>query len=260
MHQNNMTKEMKTTDEVLILYVKDFKPKNNELELDGHLHKGGIYLCLKHEEEKEPKRIMYRIFFDDGKKSMLDGIFLHDLHENNESWACELEELDFTKIDEYRLSDSEIDYAIDIKNMSLEEVKAKMDKGTKKDDIDKSVFERLDETLPEPPDELDIDAIERIYNELDNGNTESKNNLKDVLDDVIEYVGTTFDDKYENSMIKPMDMLMGENGKILNVFNATKYLSRYSTEGYEKSDNPKDLMKAIHYILIEMNRVKTNLK
>ena len=266
-----MTKTMKTKDEVLILYVNDFEAKDGGLDLDGHLQKGRIYLCLKHEEDVEPNRIMYRIFFDSGGKTILDGIFLQDLKESNDSWDCDLEELDEAKIDKYRLSNDDMDYLIDIKNMSLEEVKAKIDKDVPNDQKDKSVFERLDESITEETG-LELDDIERIYNEAldhlegDNGGKEkmreySKNNLKEVLDDVIEYVGTTFDDKYQNSMINTMDMLNSEeHGKVLNVFNAVKYLSRYQTTGFEKSENPQDLMKAIHYILIEMNRVKTNLK
>ena len=148
--------------------------------------------------------------------------------------------------------------------MSLDEVKEKMDKNTPDEMKSKSVFERIDEDMRPIEEGLEADVIERIYNEalglVEGYDIASKNNLKDVLDDVIEYVGTTFDDKYDNSMIKPMDMLMSEHGKILNVYSASKYLSRYSTEGYEKSGNPKDLMKAIHHILIEMNRIKTNLK
>lgn len=259
---------MKTKDEVLILYVREFKAKTDGLELNGHLQEGGIYLCLKHEEAKAPNRTMYRIFFDDGKESLLDGIFVQDLEENNDSWKCKLEELDMSKIDDYRLTDSEINYAIDIKNMSLDEVKEKMDKNTPDEMKSKSVFERIDEDMRPIEEDLEADAIERIYNEAlglvnseEEGRIYSKNNLKDVLDDVIEYVGTTFDDKYQSSMIDTMEMLNSkEHGKVLNVFNAVKYLSRYSTTGFEKSENPQDLMKAIHYILIEMNRVKTNLK
>jgi len=263
MNQNNMTSEMKVEDEVLILYVKEFKAKADALELNGHLQEGGIYLCLKHKEDKPPNRTMYRIFFDDGKQSQLDGIFLQSLEENNDSWYANLEVLDMTKIDDYNLTDSEINYAIDIKNMSLDEVKAKMDENTPDSEKGKTVFERIDEG-PQVEEELDVDIIEKIYEEAlgltEKEEIESKNNLKDVLDDVIEYVGTTFDDKYADSMINTMDMLNSKHGKYISVFNAVKYLARYSTDGYEKSENPQDLMKAIHYLLIEMNRVKTNLK
>lgn len=264
-----MTKTMKTKDEVLILYVNNFKAKGGELELNGHLQKGRIYLCLKHEEDKDPKRTMYRIFFDD-QGSLLDGIFIQSLNESNESWDCDLEELDMTKLEKYRLSDNDVNYAIDIKNMTLEEVKKKIDSNLTEEQADKTVFERLDESTNEIAEDMGLDDIERIYNEaLDQLSEDrehrkireySKNNLKEVLDDVIEYVGTTFDDKYQSAMIDTMEMLNSkEHGKILNVFNAVKYLSRYSTTGFEKSENPQDLMKAIHYILIELNRVKASL-
>lgn len=52
------------------------------------------------------------------------------------------------------------------------------------------------------------------------------------------------------SMVKPFleskDFLIG---------NAAKYLTRYMSEGDEKSGNTTDLLKAIHYLKLELDRV-----
>ena len=47
-------------------------------------------------------------------------------------------------------------------------------------------------------------------------------------------------------------------GKAFNCGNAAKYLSRYMTEGFPKSNNPDDIKKAIHYLLFELKRLDIN--
>ena len=70
------------------------------------------------------------------------------------------------------------------------------------------------------------------------------------------YLASTYDDKYNTpSIINTMEVIYSdEHGKGYNIGNACKYLQRYMTKGFEKSENPKDLQKAIHYILFELTR------
>jgi hypothetical protein len=70
--------------------------------------------------------------------------------------------------------------------------------------------------------------------------------------DLIKYLASTYDDKYEASepnAFHPRELLTSD----VCMFNVSKYLKRYSTVGYDKSNNPKDVMKAIHYLLMSLN-------
>ena len=83
MNQDKMTR---TKDEVLALYVNDFKSNQEHDDLGGHLMVGRVYLCVRHEELDGQKRVMYRIYFDDNREEVsLDGIFIRSLKETNAS-------------------------------------------------------------------------------------------------------------------------------------------------------------------------------
>jgi hypothetical protein len=74
---------------------------------------------------------------------------------------------------------------------------------------------------------------------------------------MMEYHQATCGDKYGEAIMDTMSLIMNdEHGKSINIFNAFKYLSRYITSGYEKSDNRKDVIKAIHYLLFELARTE----
>jgi hypothetical protein len=71
------------------------------------------------------------------------------------------------------------------------------------------------------------------------------------VEKLVNYLASTYDDKYEASepnAFHPRELLTKE----VCMFNASKYLKRYSTEGFEKSDNPNDVLKAIHYLLMNL--------
>jgi hypothetical protein len=75
------------------------------------------------------------------------------------------------------------------------------------------------------------------------------------IEDVINYLASTYDDKYQNSDLPTRGLTQSETlGKGFNTGNAAKYISRYSTTGFQKSEMPADLMKAIHYCLFELTR------
>lgn len=83
--------------------------------------------------------------------------------------------------------------------------------------------------------------------------------IVDTLSDVVGYIHHTYSDKYESEDIPAVDLYglirHSSHGKGFNVGQALAYLKRYMTDGYEKSNNPLDLYKAIHYLLFEITRV-----
>jgi len=82
--------------------------------------------------------------------------------------------------------------------------------------------------------------------------------IQQTLDEFTAYVEKTYTDKYAdaNAAIEPARVIMsGELGKGFNIGNALKYISRYSTKGYDKSGQRDDLFKAAHYLLFEAERL-----
>lgn len=82
--------------------------------------------------------------------------------------------------------------------------------------------------------------------------------LMDTLIDVAEYLASTYGDKYESPEMPNIGKIIVTQsatlGKGANVFNMIKYAQRYGTTGFDKSENPRDLMKVIHYAMFEMQR------
>jgi hypothetical protein len=71
------------------------------------------------------------------------------------------------------------------------------------------------------------------------------------VEGLVNYLARTYDDKYETKEpngFHPRELLT----KDVCMFNASKYLKRYSTKGFEKSNNPNDVLKAIHYLLMNL--------
>jgi hypothetical protein len=83
--------------------------------------------------------------------------------------------------------------------------------------------------------------------------------LYSALTDVIEYLATTYDDKYasDDKIMDTKDFLYHKDfGKGANMFTASKYIQRYCTKGYSKSEKVIDLYKSIHYSIFELVRKK----
>lgn len=92
---------------------------------------------------------------------------------------------------------------------------------------------------------------------LDLQNVDSE--IVEALSIFTQYVKKTFEDKYEEDMFPAVDlyglMRHSNHGRGYNIGNASKYLKRYLTDGYEKSANSSDLLKAMHYIMFEICRL-----
>lgn len=81
----------------------------------------------------------------------------------------------------------------------------------------------------------------------------------DILNELREHQLAASRDKYAAADIQlyPSELFMSDaHGKSINIFNAVKYLSRYLSEGFEKSNNRQDVIKAVHYLLFELARTK----
>jgi hypothetical protein len=73
------------------------------------------------------------------------------------------------------------------------------------------------------------------------------------LEKLIKYLASTYNDKYEESskyVFVPKEGLTKE----VALWNTSKYLRRYSTTGFTKSEDTRDVLKAIHYLLMENKR------
>jgi len=83
------------------------------------------------------------------------------------------------------------------------------------------------------------------------------------IGEVVSHVLSTFKDKYEEGEPE-VDlyhlMRSSQHGKGFNVGNSLKYNKRYLTSGYGKSGDVKDLYKSVHYLLMEIDRIKNEVR
>ena len=84
--------------------------------------------------------------------------------------------------------------------------------------------------------------------------------MASAIGDVISHVAGTYEDKYAKGQefgIDTKEMLYNpEKGDLLNIYQTSRYLQRYITEGCAKSHLLIDMKKAIHYLLFEIVRRK----
>ena len=80
-----------------------------------------------------------------------------------------------------------------------------------------------------------------------------------AIAELVNQIAKTYSDKYQSPVIEIVNtkaLLLGKDGKQANIHCALKYLQRFLSEGFEKSNNPTDLLKAIHYLIFEYQRMK----
>jgi hypothetical protein len=78
----------------------------------------------------------------------------------------------------------------------------------------------------------------------------------EIIEELKDYIQSTYSDKYEDSVIKMREFTKSDYGKGFNMGNSLKYHSRYLSKGYDKSNQKQDLFKMIHYILFELERIE----
>lgn len=112
-------------------------------------------------------------------------------------------------------------------------------------------------------------AEESRINEANKANNKVSSDLMELdlydsaivasIGEVVSHIVSTFKDKYEDGEPE-VDlynlMRSSQHGKGFNVGNSLKYNKRYLTSGYGKSGDVRDLYKSIHYLLMEIDRIK----
>lgn len=75
---------------------------------------------------------------------------------------------------------------------------------------------------------------------------------------LVHHISGTYSDKYEvkeDTVIDTKKMLYNAKmGKYINIYQVNRYLQRVLSEGKKKSDLLNDILKAAHYLVIEITR------
>jgi hypothetical protein len=81
--------------------------------------------------------------------------------------------------------------------------------------------------------------------------------MAQAIEEMVIHVGGTYGDKYANSPIETKGLIYwaDDKAKGYNIGQAARYIQRYLTDGFKKSDNPTDIKKCLHYILFELTRL-----
>lgn len=75
---------------------------------------------------------------------------------------------------------------------------------------------------------------------------------------IINHIAATYADKYSSggsTIETKADLYHADKGKIINIYQCKRYLQRYDTQGFNKSENPVDVRKAVHYLVFELTRL-----
>jgi hypothetical protein len=205
-----------------LVYVKKFKAKR---ELATELEEGRVYQAVEDGE-------LINIMLEDGSQFLV-----HKTIQSGDAFDADIVPITQANHHEFSLTpeDSEtvlktiISPIIDQARKEFEEKQDKM--------VD-SLMNDIGDLLA-----VDVEIIEATAN-------------------VISHIKKTHSDKYEAEMVPAVDlyglMRYSPHGKGYNIGNASKYLKRYLTNGFEKSSNPQDLYKAAHYILFEIARLNNS--
>ena len=250
--------EKKERFEVVYLFVKSFdyhkKVVGDQFNYEPQPKK--IYRAVK-----DNKGDTWRIPLEGIKIPGLQGIVFEKLIDENPSWSCEIVEVNYENLRDIKVPTDEVEKVMDWEsdqqiNIDFLKETLEMGEGPVKMNEEKSV---------ENPIVIESDNKEEtlnIFNQLLHDYVEvynARDGVGSVMADVMEYLKTTYKDKYTdpNSPLDTKRFLYHEtHGKSVNMFCASKYMQRYMTEGFDKSGNPIDLMKAIHYILFELSRLQ----
>lgn len=250
-------------EEIVFLYIKDFEYKDaqDEVAMGGHPKVGRVYRAFKNPESNN-----YKLHIGaENNPSNLDGLFIRNLKSNNKNWKCNIVEItaenyfdlgikteDAQKLAEWDKED----------NRSLIEIREAVEGDEIEDEIE------TEESSSIPMIQLDEKGTKELLNlisGMSHQEVESTYDFSswpefaDAITEVMEYLNSTFSDKYAKADISTKGIILSkDNGKGFNCGNSLKYISRYCTEGYSKSNNVLDLYKAIHYLLFEITRRNVN--
>jgi hypothetical protein len=248
-----MNKLDKERFEVVYLYVIEFEYGNVRAgeRFNYEPSTGKVYRAIK-----DKKGGTYRVPLSNDTDAT-EGIIFDKLIDSNAIWTCQIVEVTFDNIKDIKIPNSEVKKLMDWEG-------------------DPEDNQRLLEWALTPPEELEEDDEYEVILEEDEDVRSTESALKELMDnylkvasgrdgvadvtaDLIEYLKTTYSDKYTDTS-SPLDTKAftyhPQHGTAVNMFCASKYMQRYMTNGYSKSNNPVDLFKAIHYLLFELARLK----
>lgn len=244
--------------DVKLLYVEEFE---NKLPTPAvHPKVGRVYRAIMRRHPDNEEVNYYQILYEDPETEEL-GMFVNALEIDNPYFKAKFKELTEKEIPHVELEKE--DY------LKLAEWG---DNYTNNIDVDLLNVESVNNTPI-----LDEDAIQAISDKVAKNILDFITRIRDnnptaiikqkdpafyaALFELVNYLASTYRDKYEDMKTTNVskELLMSkEYGKGANLFNVYKYLRRYQTGGYDKSDNPADLLKAVHYLLFELTRLKVH--
>ena len=241
-----MQNETNMETEIKYLLVEYFEFANKEIaqKYDGHPKAGGLYRGFTTSDGTLALKLP-------GLPAPYKGLIIEGLEGDYSAYSCKLHEITTANMMDYNLTDDQLDQIVEWNETKNADMKAD--------------FELADRKEPE----LEEIITAAIQKQIDDEMTQSKefNKALDTIDffdpflmealsDTIDHISGVFEKHhYERQDIRddfsyhPSDV-----GKGFNIGSARKYLQRYMTEGYEKSNNPMDLYKAIHFLLFELSR------
>jgi len=243
--------------DVKLIYVEEFKNKKRP-NYDNHPKPGHVYRAVKRKDTHQGKPI-YQIFFDVPGDDLSLGMFIPGLEANNQIFKYKMRVVDIEDVLDLDLPDETY--------RKMEKWGPNFADGISEAQLNIPVLQNtVEEAEPKELKEL----AQKLANAIDNASrtiSEGKpmSRIQDESPEMYkglqffaEYVADTFNDKYEASLLgTPAQKLIYNKayGKGVNVFNAVKYLQRYMSEGHEKSGNPTDVLKAMHYLTFEITRL-----
>lgn len=245
---------------VVYIYIDKFEYKIKMVgeQFNFEPQQGKVYRCVYDKKGK-----VWRLPISDVK-----GMVFSNLEEDNEAFNCRILEFNYDNIKDITLPEEEIEKVIEwesnpeLNEKYLDVVLDLMNKDQKIEDNEVTI--ELDEEHEGiiVPDNFDAVAVKEVMGDMLRdfmSVLEGRDGVALTIADLLEYLATTYSDKYTDTL-PPLDtkrfLYHHDHGTAVNMFCASKYMQRYMTKGYAKSNNPIDLFKAIHYLLFELSRVK----
>lgn len=239
--------------DVRLLYVEEFKKKGK-----GNMpypEVGQVYRAIKREAPATGG--FYQLIFDNEDEE-ISGMFIPKLRASTPFFDCKLREIDLEELLELSKDDEVFErvsqWGVEFKDgldESLLNVPTmhSVNRDVFKDAI-KNLVQKIEEEVTSRAEVKEILSIKDFEPEM-----------AQAMSDLERHVLSSYDDKYEGQgILNPCKSIRysEQHGKGANIHNTYKYIHRYMSDGYEKSNNPKDLLKAIHYLLFELTRLNIN--
>lgn len=254
-------------NKVLIGYVNNWTYLQEDIKtrLAGEPKEGSVYRLLYTEGADQDRT--YQIYIGkDSNPAKMDTIFLGNTLKGAyyDKWEFDIREVTKDNYLEFDFKPDELPILkkwLDSDNSDLKDLLNKSPQKVEVRNVEEAVEidNRMQEVMHRvAKSAMDYDkAMERLSRSL-NVIVEKDVQLSLVLSDLLGYIASTYKDKYEAAGKANMakDFLVHSESSDTAIFNALKYLQRYSTKGFAKSGKIVDVQKAIHYLLFELQRSK----